>query len=52
MAQVNLTTEKKKQTHAHGEQTCGGQGGGKREWNRQGIGGSQMHTIALGVGKQ
>ena len=27
MAQVNLSTEKK-QTHRHGEQTCGCQGGG------------------------
>jgi len=27
MAQVNLATEKK-QTHGHGEQTCGCQGGG------------------------
>ena len=28
MAQMNLSTEKK-QTHGHGEQTCGCQGGGK-----------------------
>ena len=27
MAQTNLSTEKK-QTHGHGEQTCGCQGGG------------------------
>ena len=27
MAQLNPSTEKK-QTHGHGEQTCGGQGGG------------------------
>jgi len=27
MAQMNLSTEKK-QTHGHGEQTCGYQGGG------------------------
>ena len=28
MAQKNLSTEKKNQTHGHGEQTCGCQGGG------------------------
>ena len=28
MAQMNLSTEKK-QTHGHGEQTCGCQGGGR-----------------------
>ena len=28
MAQTNLSTEKK-QTHGHGEQTCGCQGGGR-----------------------
>ena len=28
MAQINLSTEKK-QTHGHGEQTCGCQGGGR-----------------------
>ena len=28
---MNLSTEQK-QTHRHGEQTCGCQGGGRREW--------------------
>jgi len=32
MAQMNLST-KKKQTHGHGEQTCGCQGGWRREWD-------------------
>ena len=34
MAQVNLSTEQK-QSHGHGEQTCGFQGGGggtARDW--------------------
>ena len=31
MAQRNLTTEQK-QTHGHGEPTCGGQGG-QEEWD-------------------
>ena len=29
---MNLST-KQKQTHRHGEQTCGCQGGGGREWD-------------------
>ena len=50
MAQVNLSTEQK-QTHGHGEQTCGFQGGGGgtgRDWQF----GVQMQTIAFGMGKQ
>ena len=31
MAQMNLPTEQK-QTHRHGEQTCGCQGRGEQEW--------------------
>ena len=31
MAQTNLST-KRKQFHRHREQTCGCQGGGRREW--------------------
>ena len=33
---MNLSTEQK-QTHTHKEQTCGCQGGGKREWNGLGV---------------
>ena len=29
---MNLSTEQK-QTHRHGEQTCGCQGGGRRDWD-------------------
>ena len=36
MAQTNLST-KWKQTHRHGAQTCGCQGGGRREWDGWGV---------------
>jgi len=36
MAQMNLSTEKK-QTHGHGEQTCGFQGGRGMEWDGLGV---------------
>ena len=32
MVQTNLSTEQK-QTHRYGEQTCGYQEGGGRDWN-------------------
>ena len=51
MAQTNLSTEKK-QTHGHGEQTCGCQGEGGRVWDGLGVWGSYMQTIAFGVDKQ
>ena len=36
MAKMNLSTEKK-QTFRHGEQTCGCQGRGEREWDGLGV---------------
>ena len=36
MAQMNLSTEKK-QTHGHGEQTCGCQMAAGREWVGLGV---------------
>ena len=36
MAQINLSTEKK-QTHGHGEQTCGCQEGGERRGGGNGM---------------
>ena len=36
MAQMNLSTQQK-QTHRHGEQTCGCQGGRGREWDGWGV---------------
>ena len=36
MAQTNLST-KQKQTHRHGDQTCGCQGGGGREGSGLGV---------------
>ena len=51
MAQRNITIEKK-QTHVHGEQTCGCQGEEEREQNGLGVWGQQVQTIAFGVDKQ
>ena len=45
---MNLSTEKK-QTHRHGEQTCGCQDGWEKEWNRLGVWGQQMQTITFKV---
>ena len=36
MAQTNLLA-KQKQIHRRGEQTCGCQGGGGREWDGRGV---------------
>ena len=36
MAQMNLSAEQK-QTHRHGEQTCGCLGGKEREWDGLGV---------------
>ena len=47
MAQTNLSPEKKKQIHGHGEQTCGCQGGGGRR-GREGDGGGWTE---FGVGR-
>ena len=44
---MNPSTEKK-QTHGHGEQTCGGQGGG----SGLGVWDQQIQTTAFGVDKQ
>ena len=47
---MNLSAEKK-QTHGHGEQTCGCQGGGggsRMDWEFV----LQMQTIGFGVDKQ
>ena len=46
---MNLSS-KQKQTHRHGEQTCGFQGG--KEWDGQGVWGWQMQTITFRMGKQ
>ena len=48
MAQTNLP-EKQRQTHRHREQTCGCQGGGRREWDRLGVWGDQMQTITFSI---
>ena len=50
MAQMNLYTEKK-QTHVHGEQTCGCQEKG-RDQDGLGVWGQQMQIIAFGEDKQ
>ena len=50
MAQLNLSTEEK-QTHGHGEQTCGCQGEGEGVgWT--GVWNQQIQTIAFGVDKR
>ena len=46
---MNLSP-KKKQTHGHGEQACGCQGGGEKEG--LGVWGQSIQTIAFGVDKQ
>ena len=51
MAQMNLSM-KQKQTHRHGEQTCGCQGGERREWDGQRIWDQQMQTITFRMDKQ
>ena len=33
-----ILSAKEKQTHRHGEQTCGCQGGGGREWDELEVG--------------
>ena len=48
MAQMNLSTEKK-QTHGHGEQTCGCQGEGKGMRCAVNLGLVEIWTIAFGV---
>ena len=45
---MNLSTKKKK-THRHREQTCGCQGGGRREWDRLGVWGDQMQPITFSI---
>ena len=42
---MNLSTE---QTHRHGEETCGCQGGGGKEWHGLGV----DANFAFGVDKQ
>ena len=46
---MNLSTEQK-DTHRHGEQTCGCQGAG--EWDGLGVWNQQMQTIPFRMGKQ
>ena len=48
---MNLSTQQK-QTHRHGEQTSGFQGGGGREWDGRGVWGQQMQTIPFRMDKQ
>ena len=47
---MNLSTEQK-QIHRHGEQTCGGQGVGGREWDELEVWIQYMQTIPFGVDK-
>ena len=48
---MNLST-KKKQTHGHGEETCGCHGGREGNGMDWDFGGQQMQTIAFGMDKQ
>ena len=50
-AQMNPSTEQK-QTHRHGEQASGCQGGWGREQDGQGVWGQQMQTITFRMDKQ
>ena len=43
---------KQKQTHKHGEQTCGYQGEGERKWDGLGGWGQQMQTTTFRMDKQ
>ena len=36
----------------HGEQTCGCQGGGEREWDGRGVWGWRMQIVTFGMDKQ
>ena len=48
---MNLST-KQKQTHRHRENTCGYQGGGKREKDGQGSWGQYVQTVPFRIDKQ
>ena len=48
---MNLST-KQKQSHRHGEQTCGYQGEARREWDGLGVWGWWMQTITFRLDKQ
>ena len=48
---MNLSM-KKKQTHRHGEQTCGSQGGEGQGRDRLGVWDQQMQTVIYRVYKQ
>ena len=48
---MNLSTEQK-QTHRHGEKTCGCQEGAEREWDGLGVWGQEMQTIIFRMDKQ
>ena len=48
---MNLSTEQK-QTHRHGEQTCGCQAEAGREWDGLEVWGWQMQIIAFKMDKQ
>ena len=51
MAQMNPST-KHRQTHRHGEQICGCQGGVGRDWDGLGVWGQQMQTVTFRMDKQ
>ena len=51
MAQLNLST-RQKQTHRPREQTCGCQGGGRKEGDGLGFGGWQIQTITFRIDGQ
>ena len=51
MAQMNVPT-KQKQTYRHGEQTCGCQGGGGKDWEGLRVWNEQMQTIRHRMDKQ
>ena len=46
---TNEAIYRKKQIHGHGKQTCDSQRGGERQWDRLGVQGLSMQTIAFGV---
>ena len=48
---MSLST-KQKQTHKHGEQTCGCQEGKEREWDGLGVWGQQMKTLTFRMNKE
>ena len=47
-----ILSTKQKQTHGHGEQTCGCHGEEGREWDGQGVWGWWIQTVTFGVDGQ